>query len=182
MRIRRMGIIPGVHLIQMALKKSKMVNFLFDGIYKKWRRMSMKKYFAMLLTALLLASGGALAEGNSDVKELTFEMFYTEYGLPYEGEWICLDDAVYFYAPVELPQAEITDEMQADGVLASYSDTDEQGTNLRIVISREGNRDSVDTIAEELQAHCAKVIFVTINDLPAVMGTNTTEFDGDFEI
>lgn len=142
----------------------------------------MKKYFAMLLTALLLASGGALAEGNSDVEELTFEMFYTEYGLPYEGEWICLDDAVYFYAPVELPQAEITDELQADGVLASYLDADEQGANLRIVISREGNRDSVDTIAEELQAHCAKVIFVTINDLPAVMGTSTTKFEGDFEI
>ena len=45
-------------------------------------------------------------------------MFYTEYGLPYEGEWICLDDAIYFYVPVALPQAEITNEMRTDGVLA----------------------------------------------------------------
>lgn len=142
----------------------------------------MKKCFAMLLMVLLLVSGGALAEGNSGVEELTFEMFYTEYGLPYEGEWVSFDDAVYFYMPAELPQAEITDEMRADGILASYSDTDEQGTSLRIVISREGERDCVDTIAEELQAHCAKVIFITINGLPAVMGTNATQFDGDFEI
>lgn len=87
----------------------------------------MKKCFAMLLMVLLLVSGGALAEGNSGVEELTFEMFYTEYGLPYEGEWVSFDDAVYFYMPAELPQAEITDEMRADGILASYSDTDEQG-------------------------------------------------------
>lgn len=142
----------------------------------------MKKLLAMFLAVLLSLSGYALAQSDNAIKEITFEMFYTEYGLPYEGEWICLDDAVYFYVPAELPQAELTDEMRADGVLASYSDTDEQGATLRIVISREGERDSVDTIAEELQAHCSRVIDITINDLPAVLGTNATQFDGDFEI
>lgn len=77
----------------------------------------------MLLTALLFLSGSALAEGAAD--EMTFEMFYTEYGLPYEGEWTCFDDAIYFYVPMEHPQAEIIDEMWADGILAYYLDMDE---------------------------------------------------------
>ena len=78
----------------------------------------MKRWFALLLTVLLLVCEGAVAENSSDVEKLTFEMFYTEYGLPYEGEGICLDDAIYFYVPVALPQAEITNEMRTDGVLA----------------------------------------------------------------
>lgn len=142
----------------------------------------MKKFLAMILAALLSLSGCAFAQSDNAIKEITFEMFYREFGLPYEGEWAGFDDAVYFYLPTKLSKVEMTDEMRADGILASYSDTDEQGATLRIVISREGERDSVDTIAEELQAHCAKVIFITINGLSAVMGTDTTQFDGDFEI
>lgn len=86
----------------------------------------------MLLTALQLVSGGALAEDSSAVEELTFEIFCAEYELPYEDEWICLDDAIYFYMPVEFLQAEIANEIRIDGVLADYSDTNEQGTMPKI--------------------------------------------------
>lgn len=141
----------------------------------------MKKYFAMLLTALLLVSGGALAEGNSDVEEMTFEMFYTEYGLPYEGEWICLDDAVYFYVPVELPQAEITDEMREDGVLAYYLDTDEQGNTLLMQISRQNENASVEAIAEEFRIFCTDVEIVEINGMSAVDGLCISESERRME-
>lgn len=141
----------------------------------------MKKYFAMLLMALLLLGGGALAEGNSDVEELTFEMFYTEYGLPYEGEWICLDDAVYFYAPMELPQAEITDEMREDGVLAYYLDTDEQGNTLLIQISRQNENASVEAIAEEFRIFCTDVEIVEINGMSAVDGLCISESERRME-
>lgn len=141
----------------------------------------MKKYFAMLLMVLLLVSGEALAEGNSNVEELTFEMFYAEYGLPYEGEWICLDDAIYFYVPLKLPQTEITDEMREDGVLANYSDIDEQGTTLWIQISRQTENGAVEDIAEELQAYFPDVEVARVNDMSAVIGLNIDEAEHQLE-
>ena len=135
----------------------------------------MKKFFVLILTVLLLVCVGAMAEGNGAVEELTFEMFYTEFGLPYEGEWICLDNAVYFYVPVGLPRGEITNAMQADGVLACYSDTDEQGNALWIQISRQTENASVETIAEEFQAFCTDVAIARINGMSAVDGFYISE-------
>lgn len=130
----------------------------------------LKKWLALLLTALLLVSEDVLAESSSEVKEITFEMFYAEYGVPYEGKWICLDDAIFFYVPLTLPQAEITDEMRNDEVLAYYSDTDEQGNTLWIQISRQTENAFIKTIVEECQNICTDVEIAEINGMSAMMG------------
>ena len=130
----------------------------------------LKKWVALLLTAVLLVSEDVLAESSSEVKEITFEMFYAEYGVPYEGKWICLDDAIFFYVPLTLPQAEITDEMRNDEVLAYYSDTDEQGNTLWIQISRQTENAFIKTIVEEYQNICTDVEIAEINGMSAVMG------------
>ena len=51
----------------------------------------MKKWFAMILISLMLMTcyGSTLAVVAVEApEEFSFEMFYSEVGLPYEGEWV----------------------------------------------------------------------------------------------
>ena len=64
----------------------------------------MKKWLTMILACLVLVTccGNALSE------DFTLEMFVSDVGLPYTGEWVCFDDALYVYLPAELIKEEIT--------------------------------------------------------------------------
>lgn len=138
----------------------------------------MKKWYAMFMISLMLMTycGSALAETEENAPEaFTFEMFYSDVGLPYEGEWVCFDEALYVYLPTELTEEEITEKMQAEGMLANYSSTDEQGITLQIQIIKQGNKDSIEAIQAEYQAFCAQTIYITINGIPVVVAYRGNE-------
>lgn len=142
----------------------------------------MKKRFAMILLALIVMSGAALAESDGMLGEITFEMFAEQAGIPYEGQWTCFDDTVYFYLPIGLPQAEITGEMRADGVLACYEYTDEQGAVLQIQIAREAKKKTVETVLEEYRTFCIDVARVKLNGMPAVVALYSNESQSHVEL
>lgn len=131
----------------------------------------MKKWFAMFLVSLMLMTccGSTLAVADEEAPEnFTFEMFYSDVGLPYEGEWVCFDEALYVYLPTELTKEAVTEEMKAAGMLANYSSTDEQGVTLQIQIAKQGKKDSIAAIQAEYEAFCDQTVYITINDIPVV--------------
>lgn len=139
--------------------------------------MKMKKGFAVLLVSLMLIScfGSTFAEGEV-MEKVTFDMFYSEYGIPYEGEWVCYDNSLYLYLPTALEKVELNSEMQADGVLAIYSDTNEQGDNLEIQITKQGKKESMETILREFDGVSSYVGCIEINGIPvagALIDDNT---------
>ena len=138
----------------------------------------MKKWFAMILISLMLMTcyGSTLAVVAVEApEEFSFEMFYSEVGLPYEGEWVCFDENFYVYLPTELTVEEITEKMQTEGIIANYSSTNEQGSMLRIQILKQGKKDSIEAIQAEYQAFCDQTVHITINDIPVVAAYSGNE-------
>lgn len=139
----------------------------------------MKKCFVMLLVSLMLMTGyGSAFAGVAEdaVDNFTFEMFYSDVDLPYEGEWVCFDEALYIYLPTGLTKVDITGEMQAEGMLANYSSADEQGIAFQIQIAKQGRKDSIEAILAKYQLFCAQAVHVTINGIPVVAAYNGREF------
>ncbi len=139
----------------------------------------MKKCFAILLVSLMLMTccGSAFAGAAEDaVDNFTFEMFYSDVGLPYEGEWVCFDETLYIYLPKKLTEEDITEEKQAKGMLASYSSADEQGIAFQIQIAKQGRKDSIEAIQVEYQTFCAQAVHITVNGIPVVAAYNGSEF------
>ncbi len=138
----------------------------------------MKKWFAMFLVSLMLMAccGGAFAGTEENAPgAFTFKAFYSDAGLPYVGEWVCFDEALYVYLPAEMTEEEITEEMQAEGMLAHYSSTDGQGITYQIQLSKQGKKDSIEAIQAEVQGFCAQSVYVTINGIPVVAAYSGSE-------
>ena len=124
---------------------------------------------------LMNCFGSTFAEGE-ELDKVTFDMFYSEYGIPYEGEWVCYDNSLYLYLPTALEKAELNSEMQAAGVLAIYSDTNEQGDSLKIQITKQGKKESVETIIREFEGAASYSGCLKINGIPvagAIIDDNT---------
>lgn len=137
----------------------------------------MKKGVAVLLVSLMLMNcfGSTFAEGEV-MERVTFDMFYSEYGIPYEGEWVCYDNSLYLYLPTALEKVELNSEMQADGVLAIYSDTNEQGDNLEIQITKQGKKESMEAIIQEFDSMVSYVGCIELNGVPvagSIINDNT---------
>ena len=130
----------------------------------------MKKWFVLLLMAVLALGNCALAQTEETVNEMTFEKFYAEYGLPYDGEWVCFDDAIYFYVPAEFLKEEISDEMRANGILACYSEADEYGNTVQIQITRQTEHSDVEVIAESFRDSFTDIKIIRLNGMDAALG------------
>lgn len=132
----------------------------------------MKKWFTVFLAFLVLVTYC----GNALTEDFSFKRFCADAGLPYEGEWVCFDEALYIYLPVGLTEAEITEDMRAEGVLAHYSAVVEQDVALQIQIAKLGRKDSAEAIQAEDQAMGAQTIDIMINGIPVVVAMNGNEF------
>lgn len=126
----------------------------------------MKRWFALAVSMLLLMSCCVHAEQL----DYTFEMFYSNAGLPYEGEWVSIDDAFYAYLPKTHAADELTEEQRASGVIAAYSVTDEWDTTLTVQISRQEDIKTQEEITENLSAVCPDGMPIRLNGLPAFVG------------
>ncbi len=138
----------------------------------------MKKWFAMFLVSLMLMAcfGSTFVTAEVDTPEaFTFEAFCSDAGLPYVGEWVCLDEALYVYLPAKLTEEEITEEMRAEGMLANYSSTDGQGITYQIQLSKRGKKDSIEAIQVEVQGFCAQTVYITVNEIPVVAAYSGSE-------
>ena len=118
----------------------------------------------MILACLVLVA----CYGNALSEDFTLEMFVSDVGLPYTGEWVCFDDALYVYLPAELTKEEITEEMQAKGIIANYYATVELGFTLHIQIVQQGRKDSLEAIQREFEEQYAQPVCITINGVPVV--------------
>lgn len=130
----------------------------------------MKKWFALFLVYMVFMAciGGMCAEGKA-AEPITFDMFYSEYGMPYQGEWECYDNSLYLYLPTELEKVELSNEMQASGILAIYSDTNDQGDSLKIQISKQGKKESIEAIIQEFYGVYSYAECIEINGILFVM-------------
>lgn len=135
----------------------------------------MKKWFVLFLASLMLVIGCGSVLTEAALDAFTFERFCADAGLPFEGKWVCFDGALHIYLPAELTEEEITEDMQAEGVLAHYSAAVEQDVALQIQIAKLGQKDSIEATRAEDQAIGAQVIDIVINGVPVVVALNGNE-------
>lgn len=138
----------------------------------------MKKWIAILLAMMVFLSVFALAETNNDdlafQNAVNFETFCAERGVPYEGEWICFDEALYLYFPSAFEEMEIAEEMRSAGVLAEYRHTDAEHITTDLQISKEETNVSAGDVLEAMQAYCVVSGLVKVNEIPVVLGYEGT--------
>ncbi len=129
----------------------------------------MKQWLAMFLAALMLVtcSGLALAEDAADMREVSFTQFCEDAGVPYQGEWISYDDALYLYLPAERTDEDVSS-LRGAGALGGYTIPCGQDMRLQMVaLETDGGRDLAD-VQESYMATGMLTSVMKVNGLPVI--------------